>query len=1803
MKFYINLITCIYISIAILISSANTGLSSYLKIDLVEAVNLHCKLNNEFYCNPYTIFEFKYSSETKTSRSVECTKHPKWESSYTFTPELCKDLLYINFYQYLTPRDNSYLDTAQNEDENVEKGDYKPGYLGRVILELEKIPHGLIDDWFMIDSPSENTRVVFPSCVHLRLYWTSSECSEPSDSTRYQIKPATKEEFLPKNYIPMCKKDFAMIYRTKFSRIESEDQIKKGNDLAKDISSACKMDVNTDYGFLHKYSNLTSIEEALVYKIIKRTTGEIINYEEFTSEYSDPNKNNKYIKSYKEFFEKDCFQKPEMTIERVNYILKNDAESFPQNTTNYFITPDVDKLDYTEKMNLNLLQGVYKDTLNQFYAIEDIKGLKTMDDDSYKQTLNKLTNVIKSLHAYKKIDETIFDTKNKVLLTNEGLINPKEEYFFRIYALYKWNGGQYPYDEMKREFMLRRKYFDCYERVDMMPTNIIFQFVDDVCPNNYVCVDPNGIVINSVGRNPNEVFSREIQETKLKFLEKAKYKIKSFRTALKENNPANASVKNSKNLRFRENNLISQLENSKNSKNSQIESKIENSKNVKNDKNSSSESESTGDSNKETYSESEDKLNFEDLLKMETTSLDPQSLENQETAESAKVSSFVKKDEENKTKTHNLSPYINTITYKNKFDIFYEQRLIRIKKKKEVIINKVFNHIPLLGEVLSLANLEADNKYKNSIEHVDQKFLDREIDLFKKYLLLYDANIPFVEKSAKVLLDLILCNNDKTSIAYVLRELLEGLCYGDDRSIKIFEEIVRTVLIEALIIKPYYHFADLNAKVNLLNTLNKPLCYKAITKIRFLEMMLMYDFLKEKITFIIYNNSSNKIIAERIKDTETAIPETLPKSMRRFSYQIGNEFDDSKKVLKTYLAEMDKIKIDFEESKKRKKYEEENNINNGKFRFKSVNENDDEDDDLMNRIKTIKSIINDDTTKKRYNITLFERDEEENEMKRVGDLKKENRNKFITNDFVYGNNTKNDNNNSSIKINQDDLMNEFKDFELIHQQDINEKFNKEEQNNIKNEIDKSSRKENDDVFQSSNKQNLFEKSKDTFPKFKSLNSNSKKQFSLDPSEDSEEFVNQSLNNYNNPHIYDNQQDKGYSILSTNQQPTSQDVLDRVMKDPKSRKIIEDVKNNPENGKIILPKEIHTVYEVEKKGTKQVTVNEDNPTKKMILNNLMDENSFNDLVYQEEKKEEDNDQTGLYNVLKNIQNRKCSQEFLCIEIGNIYGPFDNLKPKNVTIMTKHKENVHVIIKPIILINNTLTGKEDKKEPPQADIFSNDDDCDILKISNEKDMSPYNSNMRFKQLVDRDAKQSKLKRKFYRKVEIGNEILATEIFKQGLNLIILKRENKYPKIFERTYNTNSDPIESDAMACVLRDAGYDKIIIITGIGKWMGAITPRLIKEIKQIGGPNLNYLVSPDGEDNSMADHAFILIGRRGLCRYNGVFRVKNYDVSTDMKKYFPDLSSDPNDCYFDDIKFDNEKNKNSENKFFHLIDLRLTLDLCNDSRFSTNAPVITNVFPSSGPLNGGQSVKIRGINFGAKTLDIKEVLVRGVICKNVVLESPFLITCVTGSSTIMGPGIGNIQVKLLCGLSSPQATCSMYQYTSEVVERGYMGASVLTVDEINPDSANTSDSITILHKQLPHPIPIFPNPIPGPPLPPFPAPLVSPVIHTTEPIVPVPPHFPHSIFARRPSLFSFKEKQTNQDDKKHPDDNTKMILERLNSKEYLIANGNKEHVEKIDNLVTDNYKHILSQINSNNFLTPRDGFRKRRFKNIFEKLK
>ncbi len=642
---------------------------------------------------------------------------------------------------------------------------------------------------------------------------------------------------------------------------------------------------------------------------------------------------------------------------------------------------------------------------------------------------------------------------------------------------------------------------------------------------------------------------------------------------------------------------------------------------------------------------------------------------------------------------------------------------------------------------------------------------------------------------------------------------------------------------------------------------------------------------------------------------------------------------------------------------------------------------------------------------------------------------------------------------------------------------------------------------------------------------------------------------------------------------------------------------------------------------------------------------MDQNTFNDLMNQEEEvKHANEDQTGLFTVLKNIQNKKCSCDFLCIEIGTINGPFDALRPKKVSIMTNHKENVQLIIKPVIIVNNTNTyipvGPIPIPVPIPIPIIPNNtlpsfnftnlfenDDCDLLTMGGSSiSINPNNNNnnQRFKQLgtsSDNNYNDNtynnnqnnqntyfEIKRKFYRKVEYSNEILANDIFRQGLNVIILKREKGYPKVYERTFNTNIDPVESDAMACIIRDAGYDKIIVVTGIGKWMGAMTPRLIKEIKQIGGPDLNRLVSVDSEDNASLDHAFILIGRRGLCRYNGIFRVKNFDIAKDLKRFFPDLASDPNDCYFENVSFENLKNKaaavsnnknnynsdenncerkdnsNSGNetpkqKFYHLVDLRLTLNLSNDNRFSYKAPMVTSVSPARGPVSGNQKIQIFGYNFGSSVLGIKEILVRGVICKNIEFLSSNVLSCVTGCSQIMGAGPGNVVVKLLCGLTSPINTCNMYEYNSKLRD-----IPAETINSQNSDSNN--DIIKVVNVNVPRVGVLLAHSAP----PVFPVRNVIRSIHSIRP----PPVLP---------MFSFKEKKQNEinaDDK---------ILEGLREHMKNIdleGNGNthiNREVSKVDNLVTDNFHNIMDYVQTNGFGVSKDGFRKKRFRNLVQQLK
>ena len=104
-----NNIHCIVIIIIISYIQSSSDTSNYLKIDILESTNLHCKNNNEFYCNPYAIVQLKRNGDKISTSTIKCTKHPQWMSSFIFHPSLCKDIIYINFFQYFTQRDKEYF--------------------------------------------------------------------------------------------------------------------------------------------------------------------------------------------------------------------------------------------------------------------------------------------------------------------------------------------------------------------------------------------------------------------------------------------------------------------------------------------------------------------------------------------------------------------------------------------------------------------------------------------------------------------------------------------------------------------------------------------------------------------------------------------------------------------------------------------------------------------------------------------------------------------------------------------------------------------------------------------------------------------------------------------------------------------------------------------------------------------------------------------------------------------------------------------------------------------------------------------------------------------------------------------------------------------------------------------------------------------------------------------------------------------------------------------------------------------------------------------------------------------------------------------------------------------------------------------------------------------------------------------------------------------------------------------------------------------------------------------------------------
>jgi hypothetical protein len=189
--------------------------------------------------------------------------------------------------------------------------------------------------------------------------------------------------------------------------------------------------------------------------------------------------------------------------------------------------------------------------------------------------------------------------------------------------------------------------------------------------------------------------------------------------------------------------------------------------------------------------------------------------------------------------------------YINNFDSQFKVRHNKLLRKKNIIIGKVFELNPLIGELLGIANME------NSNQKSMKMFVRRETNLVKKYILMMDDKFNDVEEAAKTLINLILCGNDENNTNYLLNELLEGLCFNENESFKIFKEIVVSVIIDSLLKQKTMERKESQIRFSLLKLLNKDFHYKSFEKIRFIQLMLMMEMLKEKLMYIVYNNENN----------------------------------------------------------------------------------------------------------------------------------------------------------------------------------------------------------------------------------------------------------------------------------------------------------------------------------------------------------------------------------------------------------------------------------------------------------------------------------------------------------------------------------------------------------------------------------------------------------------------------------------------------------------------------------------------------------------------------------------------------------------------------------------------------------------------------------------------------------------------------------------------------------------------------------------------------------------------------------
>ena len=1144
----------------------------------------------------------------------------------------------------------------------------------------------------------------------------------------------------------------------------------------------------------------------------------------------------------------------------------------------------------------------------------------------------------------------------------------------------------------------------------------------------------------------------------------------------------------------------------------------------------------------------------------------------------------------------------------------YVDRLSKIRTKREIIIHRVFEQVPIISELLTICSIEKVGLV------MDAYFIEKETLILERYITMLNVRPEYTRHSAKILLNLILCNWRTNKLRLILLEMMDGLCAGDKRSLLIFHEIVHTVIIDALMKVNFVYFNDIKARFNLLTMFNSMrFKFRPIVKTSFIDSKLkVIERLKEYFTLTIYNLDTEENIEFKLNHLTHEIPklrvpdDSIPNksglyetSHVPYEQQLRMSMDEiNKGMIQANANEVEKERISNESNEKietggvdtdklsfnpsynpsrtkKSTYNhdhyhgnsngngESNNINSHSKYIDPDHNTINKDHSRVRKINTKNARIVMEYVKNSTYIDEFsqfsfkQKEQQQNNSEKMQEDPTSNLAYF----GINIDNIRNFHLNRTLFLKlskiKEAMKNEYSEFLLnatsffmpdIEDREIqvgvfrrsiyprlrrhirqllklnflldpfditlpkgsipiinqsrmkpgkkryninnskysnqdtngNEEINNGNENNQNNINNFNKFKQITDNVRLKNRKKINNKSsfnvnyKKLFP---SMHNNYRfKDLLFAKSSMNKLYKTVKSNKQFIPHHHkDIHLQHGSTKNSFKNHIPTKITINKINSDPKVQGLL----NKPDT-EVIMPQEIHSQYQINKPEVITVQVNSENINTKKMITDLLSEESYHDLMSQEQKGT-NGDNTGLFNVLINIQNRKCSCGFICIEIGSIYGDFESMKPKNITVNDTNTQNVHLIIKPIIVMNNTKPDDDNKPdEPIPKPSMIIEEDCDDLDLSGnmniirdikrpestEKDKSIDSSliqgDHRFKQIpivplpltpiaksvidncdyegntgnstgipmeIQGLGLNRKIQRKFYRKVSISDQIYSHDIFKQGLNLIIINRDKNYTKEFEHTFETNSNRKDSDALANILKDVTCNKIVVLTGIGKWLGEISPSLIKEIKQVGGPNLNLLFDNDEEDNTRQIMPLVLIGRKGLCRYNGVFKVIGFDFfKAEMTKV--GFIADPNECFVEDVTLENARNLRIAKKqlFFHIVDISMILNLNKDNRFFYKAPTIATINPNKGSVHGGMEVKISGFNLGFHTIDIKMILIKNVVCSDFLVLSPHLLSCLTKASTIIGPGPGNVKIYMRNGLVSPERTCMHYEYLGDKID-------------------------------------------------------------------------------------------------------------------------------------------------------------------------